>query len=142
MLYKREKVITVKEDNPDKLIVEGYLKDDYHHIICNLIVDFPSFEIKNAEIKFLSVPMQICNEAAKCEGNLKGLQVKPGFLSKIRRAVGGSNGCIHLMELVYDMGQVAFQSSRKIINRTISNQEIEEKSREFMKGKCVAFKEG
>jgi hypothetical protein len=39
------------------------------------------------------------------------------------------------------MGQVAFQSSRKIINQTISDAEIEEKSREFMKGRCVAFKE-
>lgn len=45
-----------------------------------------------------------------------------------------------LIELLYDMGQVIFQSSRKIINRTISGREIEEKSREFMKGKCIAFK--
>lgn len=140
MLYKREKIITVKEENPHILLIEGYIKDDFHHITCALVVDYPSFEIRDVKVGFLAAPMQACQEAAELKNNLRGLKIKPGFLTKIRKSVGGSQGCIHLAELLYDMGQVAFQSSRKIINRTISNEEIERESREFMKGKCVAYK--
>ncbi|MDD2752384.1 MAG: DUF2889 domain-containing protein [Candidatus Omnitrophica bacterium] len=140
-LFKREKIITVKENSPNQLIVEGYLKDDFHHISCILYLGYPSFEIKAVEVDFLAVPMQACREAAKIKDSLLGLKIKPGFLTRIRKSVGGAQGCIHLAELLYDMGQVAFQSSRKIINRTISDAEIEEKSREFMQGRCVAFKE-
>ncbi len=140
-LFRREKIITVKEDSPNQLIVEGYLKDDFHHITCVLHLEYPSFEIKAVEVGFLAVPMQVCKEAARIKDSLLGLKIKPGFLSKIRRSVGGAQGCIHLAELLYDMGQVAFQSSRKIINRTVSDAEIEEKSREFMQGRCVAYKE-
>ncbi len=139
MIFRREKIITVTEEKPGILFIEGYIKDDFHHISCALVVNYPSFEIMEASVEFLVAPMQICHEAAKVRNNLKGLKIKPGFLAKIRKSVGGAQGCIHLAELLYDMGQAAFQSSRKIINRTISNEEIEEKSREFMKGKCVAF---
>ncbi|MFA5149794.1 MAG: DUF2889 domain-containing protein [Candidatus Omnitrophota bacterium] len=141
VLFRREKIIAVKEDSPSQLIVEGYLKDDFHHITCVLAVDYPSFEIKDVKVGFLAAPMPACQEAAKVINNLKGLKIQPGFLTKIRKAVGGTQGCIHLAELLYDMGQVVFQSSRKIINRTISDEEIEEMSREFMQGKCIAFKE-
>ncbi len=141
MVFKREKIITVKEENPHALIIEGYIKDDFHHITCVLVVNYPSFEIMDAKIGFLTAPMQTCQEAAKAINNLKGLKIKPGFLVKIRKAVGGSQGCIHLSELLYDMGQAAFQSNRKIRHRTISDKEINEKSREFMRGKCIAFKE-
>lgn len=141
MIFKREKIITVKEENLHTLLIEGYIKDDFHHITCALVVDYPSFEIKDVKVGFLAAPMQACQEAAKLKDNLRGLKIKPGFLAKIRKSVGGSQGCIHLSELLYDMGQVAFQSTRKIINRTISDEEINEKSREFMQGKCIAFKE-
>ncbi|OQB10571.1 MAG: hypothetical protein BWY16_00782 [Candidatus Omnitrophica bacterium ADurb.Bin205] len=140
MIFKREKIITVKEENLHLLLIEGYIKDDFHHITCALVVGYPSFEIKDVKVGLLSAPMQACQEATKLKDNLRGLKIKPGFLAKIRKAVGGPQGCIHLAELLYDMGQVAFQSSRKILNRTISNEEIEEKSQEFMKGKCIAFK--
>ena len=61
------------------MLIEGYIKDDFHHVTCALVVDYPSFEVMDVKVEFLAAPMQICQEAAKLKDNLRGLKIKPGF---------------------------------------------------------------
>ena len=41
---------------------------------------------------------------------LKGLQIGPGWMRRVRAQVGGVHGCTHLVELLQTLAPVAFQT--------------------------------
>ena len=47
---------------------------------------------------------------------LKGLRIAPGWTRKVRKELGGVNGCTHLVELLGPMATTAFQTIYSLID--------------------------
>jgi len=55
-------------------------------------------------------PYTICGDITPEFTKLKGLQIGPGWMRKVRSKVGGVHGCTHLVELLQTMATVSFQT--------------------------------
>jgi hypothetical protein len=52
----------------------------------------------------------VCPAIAPNFQRLQGLAIRPGFLSEVRRLLGGVQGCTHLVELMGPLATTAFQT--------------------------------
>lgn len=119
----------------DRLIVEGWLKDErlvpgYHwdgqprstgivHWMCArlLLGGWPP-SIMDAEAEMPGIPHELCPTTLESVKKIIGVSIVSGFSEKVRRRLGGINGCAHLTSLIVAMGPVALhgywtQRSRK-----------------------------
>jgi hypothetical protein len=55
-------------------------------------------------------PFPTCPGAAPNFAGLKGIKIGPGWMRDVRKIVGGTNGCTHIVEMLAQMGTVAFQT--------------------------------
>ena len=103
------------------LIVHGILKDRrrvpivdilgrpkapgiIHHMTVTLALAKDPLRIVQAEAEMLTVPTKDCPPTLDRIQNLVGLEIRPGFSRKVKTAIGGPEGCIHLCSLVTAMG--------------------------------------
>lgn len=55
-------------------------------------------------------PFPLCAGAAPNFAELAGIRIGPGWMREVRRVVGGTRGCTHIIEMLSQMGTVAFQT--------------------------------
>ncbi|MGI9595922.1 MAG: DUF2889 domain-containing protein [Acidimicrobiales bacterium] len=93
--------VYVAED-PDPLTV--------HHMIVDIVVEFPTLEITAAEVVMETHPHTSCTSITGHYDELVGLSIARGFTHKIRELFGGPRGCTHTTALLQAMAPVAIQS--------------------------------
>ncbi len=57
-----------------------------------------------------AAPYTICPSITPHFQRLKGLSIRPGFTTKVRELLGGTEGCTHLVELLGPVATTAFQT--------------------------------
>jgi hypothetical protein len=112
----------------DKIIVEGWLKDErfkrgygldgqerkeglVHHIGVRLLVGGMPLRILDAEAEMPHVPRELCHSTKDSIRKVIGLALKGGFGEVVHKMIGGVEGCAHLAHLVMVMGQEAVHGS-------------------------------
>jgi hypothetical protein len=80
-----------------------------HDMWLRLTVD-ESMQIHEVEAATDHGPYTICGDITPEFAKLKGLQIGPGWMRKVREQVGGVHGCTHLVELLQTLATVAFQT--------------------------------
>jgi len=80
-----------------------------HHMVIRLRIRGPAMFIEKAEATMPHHPRQECQVVLPWIQKLEGLRVAPGFTMKVKRVVGGKNGCAHLASLIIAMGESAVQ---------------------------------
>jgi len=108
----------------DKIIVEGWLKDErfkrgygldgkarkeglVHYMAVRLLVGGMPPTILNAEAEMPHVPHELCHSTEDGIKKVIGLAIKSGFGEVVHKKIGGVEGCAHLAHLVMVMGQEA-----------------------------------
>lgn len=66
--------------------------------------------IQDVETVMDGTPFAYCLNAPPNFKNLKGLKIGPGWNLAVRKRVGGTLGCTHMVELLSVMATVAFQT--------------------------------
>lgn len=66
--------------------------------------------IHEAEAATDASPFPLCPMVAPDFARLKGLRISKGFLSEVRKRLGGTKGCAHLVELMGPLATTAFQT--------------------------------
>jgi hypothetical protein len=89
-------------DDPDPLEV--------HHMVVDLVVQFPSMEIVDANVALETHPHPQCVRIEDHYRKLIGLSIARGFTHKVRELFGGPRGCTHTTALLQAMAPVAIQS--------------------------------
>ncbi|MDY0045408.1 MAG: DUF2889 domain-containing protein [Syntrophales bacterium] len=135
-LQARNIKVTTYEYDGQRIIVEGFLKDDrfhearvitgetfsrgvIHHMAVRLLINCSNLVIEDIECELLSVPRGFCRETKDCLTPVKGLAISRGFTAKVKELVGGNKGCAHVVELLLAMapaavqGYAAYQSKRQ-----------------------------
>ena len=55
-------------------------------------------------------PFPACPEIAPAFGALAGIRIGVGWMREVRKRVGGRKGCTHIVEMLAQIGTVAFQT--------------------------------
>jgi hypothetical protein len=125
-LHTRKIEVTTYEYDGQRIIVEGFLKDDrfqeshgitgetfpsgvIHHMAIRLLVNCSNLLIEDIDVDLLSVPREVCRETIDCLASIKGLTITKGFTAKVKKLAGGNKGCTHLVELILAMAPAVFQ---------------------------------
>jgi hypothetical protein len=75
----------------------------YQHIMFGqFIAVLTSFELNMKD-------KEICREMENSLDEIKGLNIAPGFTSKVKKIAGGIKGCVHLTTLLLSMALAAVQ---------------------------------
>jgi len=125
-LHTRNIEIATYDYDEQRIIVEGFLKDDsfqesytvtgetfpsgvIHHMAIRLLVNCSNLLIEDIDLDLISVPQEVCRETIDCLAPIKGLTVTKGFTLKVKKLAGGNKGCTHLVELLQAMAPAVFQ---------------------------------
>ncbi|WP_419905938.1 DUF2889 domain-containing protein [Kiloniella sp.] len=80
-----------------------------HDMSIRLTVDL-DFIVQDIEASIDESPYGICPSITPNFKKIIGLKVGPGWRAAVRRAVGGTEGCTHLVEMLGAMATVTFQT--------------------------------
>lgn len=75
------------------------------------------FEVVAAEAATHAAPFAICPAITPNFERLAGLKVGPGWREAVRKRVGGVEGCTHIVEMIYAMATVAYQTMVPVLSR-------------------------
>lgn len=81
-----------------------------HHMIVDLDVTYPGFEITSVRVEFRERPHTECTEIVGDYQKLVGVSIARGFNAKVKELFGGPRGCTHIGALLSAMAPVAIQS--------------------------------
>ena len=98
----------IDESHGETFDIMGKIKKPgiIHHIVVWLLIKGNPLRIAQAEVQMVRVPMDECRGViVDTIEKIVGLEVKSGYSNKIRKTVGGKNGCTHLAHLLTVMGQ-------------------------------------
>ena len=123
----------------NKILSEGYFVDDYHDIKCTLVFSLLSLEIIDTKIEMGKLPQQICRIPLDKVHKLKGLRVERGFRQKVKRIVGGKEGCIHISDLIHEMAQGIVALLRKA-QIAPNGKEMKDFPSDTFYGECIGLK--
>ncbi len=125
-IHGRDIRITTSECGSRHLLVEGELREErripysavsgerrdphtVHHMVVRLRVNVKSLTVEEAEAVVHQAPHSECPATVDSIRRLEGMKIQPGFSGRVRRAIGGVNGCTHLTALVLAMAPAVVQ---------------------------------
>ncbi len=80
-----------------------------HDLSIRLTVD-EDLLIHDAEASIDDHPFAICPQITPAFGKLAGMRIAPGWMREVRRELGGTKGCTHLIELLGTIATTAYQT--------------------------------
>lgn len=107
-----------------RVIIEGWLRDErlavgfhwdgkprppgvVHWMGVRLLVGGWPLTILDAEAEMRQVPHDLCPETLDSVQKIVGLSIVAGFSDRVRKRLGGVEGCSHLTHLIVAMGPAA-----------------------------------
>ncbi len=108
-IFRRDIEIKAYWEDEEKILVEGRLSDSYHEMTANVKFSFPKLEILEVQCKFIRYPHDECLLAMNYIKDIEGLRVGKDFYKLLMEKIGGPKGCVHLNNLIYEIGMSAVQ---------------------------------
>lgn len=82
---------------------------ELHNLRIKLRVKIPEMLIQDIEAEMIEVPREECRDILEAFQKIKGLKIEQGFSSKIKKILGGIEGCTHLVHLLLTLAPAALQ---------------------------------
>ncbi|MCK5098019.1 MAG: DUF2889 domain-containing protein [Desulfobacteraceae bacterium] len=103
--FKEKNLITVYERSGEPIEPNAF-----HHMQIRLLVKISELKIVDIKAKIPGAPHDnVCREMENSLDEIKGLNIAPGFTSKVKKIAGGIKGCVHLTTLLLSMAPAALQ---------------------------------
>ena len=103
--FKERNLITVYEKSGETIE-----PNVFHHMQIQLLVKISELKIVDIHTKIPGAPHDdLCREMENSFDKIKGLNIAPGFTSKVKKIAGGIKGCVHLTTLLLSMAPAALQ---------------------------------
>ncbi|NLC70805.1 MAG: DUF2889 domain-containing protein [Desulfuromonadaceae bacterium] len=123
----------------DSISLLGTLRDRYHDIEIEVLVDSASLKIVDIRSSFRSVPSPFCHDVEKRLQTLKGMQIAKGINRRVGEVLGGPAGCGNLRSLL--MGLLPLAINTRAAAGLDDESRMLEAMHEQMKGTCAGFPE-
>jgi len=103
--FKERNLVTVYEKSG-----ESIEPNVFHHMQIQLLVKISELKIVDIHMKIPGAPHDnVCREMGNSLDKIRGLNIAPGFTSKVKKIAGGIKGCVHLTTLLLSMAPAALQ---------------------------------
>ncbi len=109
-IFRRDISVSARWMGDDTILISGHLKDKYHEMTSEIKFSFPALEILDVRGALIKYPHNECVDSVKFLERLKGIRVSRNFYAKIMEMTGGPFGCVHINNLIYEMGMSAVQA--------------------------------
>ncbi len=104
--FKEKNLITVYERSGEPIEPKVF-----HHMQIQLFIKISELKIVDIHAKIPGAPHDdVCREMENSLDKIKGLNIAPGFTSKVKKIAGGIKGCVHLTTLLLSMAPAALQA--------------------------------
>lgn len=127
--------VVVQED--ETILLTGTLKDRFHDISVEVVVDALSLEILRSGCTFNAAPSQYCNRVEERFELLKGIVVGKGLSRALNVALGGVNGCGNLRTLL--IGLLPLVLNVKASRGVSDEQEVLDVIHHQLQGTCIGY---
>lgn len=88
--------------NGDYYLLTGNMTDSFHGVSVELELEKDKYKVKSARGELVRAPDPVCAEAVDLMAGLAGKELAGLKKKDIAQRMGGGNGCIHLIDLVFD----------------------------------------
>lgn len=112
-----------------------------HHLFLRVTLD-TQFSIHAIESSMQHTPFGECKVADKSLQEMVGKRMGPGWRQTIERTIGGTLGCTHLRELLFNIATAAFQTipHHQQLQRVAKGEpKLEGGDPPFYMGKCMTW---
>jgi hypothetical protein len=127
--FRRDISYHVLKGDDGQIVLTGTLKDRFHDVRMELLVDFESLKINAARVNFLRHPSEDCPNVAWRMEQLVGFTIGKGLNRKLQEVFGGGEGCGNLKVMLLGLlplamnvrGAAGFTDEREMLD-SISEQ--------------------
>ena len=134
--FTREISYHIQRDD-DQIVLTGNLKDRFHDIRMELLVDFETLMIKAARVNFVRHPTEGCPDVAWRMERLVGFTVGKGLNNKLQEVFGGGEGCGNMRVML--LGLLPLAMNVKAAAGFTDEQEMLESISERLTGSCAGY---
>jgi hypothetical protein len=135
--FKRDISYHVQRGDDDQIVLTANLKDRFHDIRMELLVDFDSLRISAARVNFVRHPSEDCPSVAWRMERLVGFNIGKGLNRKLQEAFGGGEGCGNLRVML--LGLLPLAMNVKASAGFSDEQEMLASIRERLTGSCAGY---
>jgi hypothetical protein len=122
--FRRDKIFECRRTDETN-VLHGHLSDDLHEL--EVAVEFSQGDrsITSLRATPIRLPFRgICNRPFQRVRELEGVPIGADFRERVVRAVGGSEGCVHLADVILDMTRFYDTVCYRMEKRCITRREI------------------
>lgn len=140
-LFNRRIEIDINPDGDGMFRLVTTLGDIYHDIVLTLFISDREFRIKEAVVETNRTPHPRCHEISRLTALLAGLTVGPGFIGRVRSALGGEMGCPNLLNLVLLTAPLVVNAAAivRVQRENLSPEQAEALWLKTLGGVCLAY---
>jgi hypothetical protein len=135
--FKRDISYHVCRGDDNQIVLVGHLKDRFHDVRMELMVDYESLKINTARVNFVRHPSVNCPNVAWRMETLVGFTIGRGLSRKLQEIFGGGEGCGNLRVML--MGLLPLAMNVKAAAGFSDEQEMLESIREHLTGSCAGY---
>lgn len=139
-LFNRTISTQTRTDDGKLIFVEGLFLDTYHEINLSLTIDRKQRKIIQAEGELRRTPFSDCSAAQAKIKALEGIEFGTQLRKKLQLAVGGEQGCTHILELALECVRAAFQSEYRLMRDELSEEERDRRVLNLLEGSCFHYR--
>lgn len=135
--FKRDIGYQVLVQEDESILLTGTLKDRFHDISIDVVVDSLSLEIVQCSCIFNAAPSQYCRQLEEHLDSLQGIVVGKGLSRALNVALGGVNGCGNLRTLL--MGLLPLALNVKASRGISDEQDVLAVIHHQLQGTCIGY---
>jgi hypothetical protein len=135
--FHRDVSYHVLRRNDGTILLTATLKDCYHDILMEVVVDTETLVVKAADVDFRKQPTPDCHNVSGRLEKLAGLVIGKGLNRKLMELLGGGEGCGNLRTLL--LGLLPLALNVKAAAGITDEQEMLDKIHNQLVGTCVGY---
>ena len=122
---------------PEGIALTATMKDVFHDIFIEIIVDVGNLRILSARVNFLKQPTDYCQQIDKAMSLLVGTVIGKGLNKRLIEIFGGGEGCGNIRTLL--MGLLPLALNAKAANGIKDRNDMLEKISKELSGTCIGY---
>ena len=122
---------------PEGIALTATMKDVFHDIFIEIIVDADNLRILSARVNFFKQPSDYCQEIDKAMSLLVGTVIGKGLNKRLIEVFGGGEGCGNIRTML--MGLLPLALNAKAASGVKDQNEMLTKISKELKGSCIGY---
>lgn len=135
--FRRELVYQTRLQGDEEILMSGTLKDCFHDIMVELVVDIESLTISKSRCVVKAAPSPYCEPIQERIKLLEGIVIGKGLSRKLNDALGGPEGCGNLRTILIGLLPLALNVKASL--GLTDDKEILETIHNRLQGACVGY---